>query len=158
MKSCVPTALLLLLMAASAQAVEVRELRGRVVDENGQPVAGADVSYFWRANGPFWDQDGKQVNLNDDATRKDHWGPAHLGKMAPGVQDVVKTGSDGRFKITIGDIYHTLMAMDGRRSRGGLGVVSKSDPSAPIEIRLGPFTPGTTAGIRRPGTSRRPAA
>lgn len=40
-----------------------REVRGRVVDEAGQPVAGVDVSFWWRANGPFGrDENG---NLSD---------------------------------------------------------------------------------------------
>ena len=123
--------------ATSARAAELRELRGRVVDENAQLVVGVDVSYFWRANGSGLDKDGKLLDLKIEANQKEFWG--HLGQMEPGVPEVAKTGPDGQFTISIPDNHHSLVAMDPSRSRGGMGIVSKADPAAPIEIRMGPL-------------------
>ena len=57
-----------------AQAGDTREVRGRVVDEQGRPVAGADVSYTWRANGPYYDQNGKPLDGSTVEARKVLWG------------------------------------------------------------------------------------
>ncbi len=138
MTRTVHAALLLLVAACSVRAAEVRELRGRVTGDNGQPVAGVDVSPYWDSNGSFW-KDGKPIKLDSEAAQQEHWGPRHLGEMAPGIPEAVKTDAEGRFSIRTNDYYHTLIAMDQARSRGGLGIVSKADPAAPIEIRLGPL-------------------
>ena len=139
MRRGVQAALLIFAFSVSARAAELQELRGRVVDETGQPVEGVDVTYFWIANGPFWDKDGKPVDQSTDQVRDKYFGPDQLGQMEPGVREVVKTAPDGTFQIKISDIYHTLIAMDVARARGGFGVVSKANPKAPIEIRLGPL-------------------
>ena len=46
-----PSVLALLIISAGVRADEPREVRGRVVDQAGMPVADAAVGVFWRANG-----------------------------------------------------------------------------------------------------------
>lgn len=43
-------------------ADESRTIEGRVVDENNRPVKDAAVDFFWRANGPATNQDGKPID------------------------------------------------------------------------------------------------
>jgi hypothetical protein len=62
-------------------AGEMRDIHGRVIDESGMPVAGADVSFFWTANGPLKDRNGKQYDLESVEDRKVF--SANLGKMFP---------------------------------------------------------------------------
>ena len=82
------SALLVLVMTAGAGASE-REVRGRVVDEVGKPVADAAVGFFWRANGSAWDRDGKAPDLSKEANVKAFW--SHLGEMEPQSPKPVKT-------------------------------------------------------------------
>lgn len=62
MKQAILLAGLLFGLADAACADGEREVRGRVVDVYGKPVAGADVTPHWRANGPLNDQNGKPYN------------------------------------------------------------------------------------------------
>ena len=105
-----PSMLVLLIVVTGTRASELREIRGRVVDERGQPVADAVVDDFWRANGTGKDRDGKIVDLKIEENVKKFWG--HLGEMEPSDPRVASTGSDGRFTILIPTSRHALMAMD----------------------------------------------
>jgi protocatechuate 3,4-dioxygenase beta subunit len=59
---CLPV-LVLLVIISGVRANEPSEVRGRVVDEAGMPVADAAVGCFWRANGSSRDRDGKPYDL-----------------------------------------------------------------------------------------------
>lgn len=52
-----------ILVASTAAGSEVREVRGRVVDEAGRPVEGADVAPYWSANGTGKLADGRTPDL-----------------------------------------------------------------------------------------------
>jgi thiol-disulfide isomerase/thioredoxin len=117
-------------------AAESREVRGRVVDEMGAPVASADVSYTWRANGPCYDDNGKLIKRTD-GTLKEFW--AHVGDMAPSGVKPAKTGRDGRFVLSVHPSFFFVMAMDKSRQRGGLVFLPPENGPAEIEIRLGPL-------------------
>ncbi|HET6326129.1 MAG TPA: hypothetical protein VFG04_15735, partial [Planctomycetaceae bacterium] len=80
-------------------AVEDREVRGRVVDEGGMPVAAVDVSYTWRANGPYYDDSGKPIERSGATAQKAFWD--HVGEMAPLGDKPAKTGRDGRFVLSV---------------------------------------------------------
>jgi hypothetical protein len=105
------TVLVLLVIINGARADEPKEVRGRVVDEAGMPVAGASAGCFWRANGSGRDRDG---NMHKDVSLV--WG--HLGEMesADGPQPI-RTGADGRFAIKDPGPYFAVMAMDPSRRR-----------------------------------------
>lgn len=121
-------------------AGERREIRGRVVDENGKPVAGADVTWWWRANSLPTLKDAKGKSLLDTPEgQKRFWG--NEGKMEPW-HAPAKTDAGGRFSFYFADgpRVHHLMAMNAARSRGGLVLIPKANGTRPIEIRLVPLT------------------
>ncbi|AMV40663.1 Thiol-disulfide oxidoreductase ResA [Planctomyces sp. SH-PL62] len=113
-------------------------VRGRVVDERGEPVAGAAVGWFWRANGSGKGPDGRPLDLNVPENVQEFWG--NLGRMEPSGRDSdqAESGPDGRFAIRAGGRRHVLMAMDRDRKRGGCAVLPKGGETAPVEIRIGP--------------------
>jgi thiol-disulfide isomerase/thioredoxin len=126
---------LVLNLVAAALAGDV-EVRGRVIDEAGQPVADAALDYFWRANGSGRGSDGKFLDFKSEANVKLLW--ANVGKMEP-MHPEAKTGADGRFSLKLDEIYHSVMAMDQSRQRGGVVFLPKGYAGAPIEIRIAPL-------------------
>src|SRR5262245_11076687 len=76
-----PTVLVLLIVISGVRANEPREVRGRVVDEAGRPVADAAVGCFWRADGSARDRGGKPYDLTKQENVRLFWG--HLGEMEP---------------------------------------------------------------------------
>ena len=129
------TAVLLFLTEISYTG-EKREIHGQVVDETGKPVAGADVTHFWSANGRLHNPDGMPYDFNSAEGQKTY--AASLGKMFPlgDVKKPTKSGADGKFSIGVGDTCHHLMAMDQAHVRGGLAILPKEDGTGIIEIRL----------------------
>ncbi len=153
---CLTYTALSIAIALICVRVVAREVRGTVFDERGQPVSDVDVCYYWNANGPFWSQGGKPADLNDEQVRQELFGPRHLGEMAPGAPNSVKSDSQGRFVIAnVDDAFPTLMAMDAGRQRGGLAVIPNSDPMASVEIRLGLLI-RVRGSIEGPGKGVRP--
>jgi hypothetical protein len=139
----------------NSRAGDFVEIKGRVVDEQSRPVAGARVADFWRANGTGKDQNGKNLDLKVEANLKEFW--AHLGEMeSVGSQPrVATTDADGRFTVTIPDSKHALMAIDCERRRGGLQILPKGRVEEPIEIRLGPLT-RIRGSLRGPRAGEKP--
>ena len=140
--------------AGVVQAGEVREVRGRVIDEKGRPVAAADVSYTWRANGPANDKAGKPFDLSTVESQKAFWG--HVGEMAPFIDKPAKTGPDGRFLLSVRNRYFFVMAMDEPRQRGGLAFLPHGEGPAEIEIRLGPLV-RVKGSLEGPGPGEHPS-
>ena len=64
MKLVIRAAFLGFILVGGVHAGEMRDVPGPLVDEKGMPVAGADVGFFWTANGPIRDQNGKPIELN----------------------------------------------------------------------------------------------
>ncbi len=92
-------ALILLFAIAGTRAGEPREVRGRVIDGSGQPVVGAVIDDFWRANGTGKDRDGAYLDLKNEENLKEFWG--HLGEMEPCSPRVATSGPDGQFLVSI---------------------------------------------------------
>lgn len=152
----IATAILLLLLGLSSPAAETRAVRGRVLDEQGKPAAAIDVCAYWGANGPFWDEDGRQFDFSDEAAAKEYFGPARLGRMAPGLQEVARSDAKGEFHFEVPDYLHTLMVMDAKRVRGGLATLPKESNTAPLEVRLAPMT-RVRASFEGPGVGEKPS-
>jgi peroxiredoxin len=124
------------LLAATLPAARGDEVRGRVVDDKGQPVAGVDVSYFWTANGPLNGKKGTPYDVETEEGRK--FVLANHGKMFPlgDIQNPTRTRADGRFAILLGQRWHHLMAIDRARERGALAIVPEKLGNTEIEMRL----------------------
>jgi hypothetical protein len=145
----------LLVVVTSTRASETQEIRGRVVDDKGQPVAGAAVGDFWRANGTGKDRDGKYLDVKIKENVKKFWG--QLGEMEPlSRQQVTTTGSDGRFTVVIPTSKHAVMAMDRERRRGGLLIVPKGKERDSMEVRIGPLIK-VRGALRGPGVDEKPS-
>ena len=146
------TFLVLGIVQAGALAGD-RPVSGRVVDQEGRPVAGATVDDFWRANGPGRDAEGKAFDLSVEANVRRIWG--HLGEMEPTREKPGLTDADGRFRLEIHGRSHALMALDRERRRGGLAILPKGRESEPVEIRLEPLI-RVRGEIEGPGVGERP--
>ena len=106
----------LILATGSAMAQDSAvKVKGRVLDRDGKPVAGAEVAGFW-ASGDDADQ-GRQKGFH-----------------------AAKSDGEGRFTVQV-DFYGrdaALMAIDHDRAVGGTAVVPHADPKREVEIRLAP--------------------
>jgi hypothetical protein len=127
-----------------AAAEPGRDISGFVVDERGRPVASADVTYVWRANGPDKDENGKRSE--DDRV---FWG--NVGKMFPLGEAPARTGMDGRFLLGVPHQFHALMALDSSRQHGGLVILPPGREKTEVNIALGPL-------VRLRGTMEGPNA
>jgi thiol-disulfide isomerase/thioredoxin len=113
----------LILLVAGPSMAQDREVKvkGRVLDPDGKPVAGADVGSFWGVG-------------RDDGPEEGPPGQTAFGG--------VKTDGDGRFTVKV-DFYgrdSALMAIDADRKIGGIAVVPVADAGREVEIRLAPLT------------------
>jgi thiol-disulfide isomerase/thioredoxin len=128
---------LLLIGVGRAAAVEkIWTLHGRVLDQEGHPVAGASVATVWGANGVTLEQlersekDGKP---HPELT-------ANEGRMEPWGTTPVETGPDGRFAITLHSSNdRKLLAVDRERKRGALILVDPRHPPSQVEVKLVPL-------------------
>jgi AhpC/TSA family len=120
------------------------------------PVAGADVSFFWTANGPRKDRIGKPYELESVEGREVF--SANLGKMFPlgDIERPTRTAPDGRFSISVPGDRHHLLAMDHPRKRGGLAISAKGMGTNDLVIRLGPLV-RVRGSIEGPGAGEYPA-
>ena len=155
MKLAIRAATLGIVIVGGARGGEMRDIHGRVIDESGMPVAGADVSFFWTANVPLKDLSGKPYEHESVEGRKVF--SANLGKMFPlgDVERPTRTGPDGRFSISVPGDRHHLQAMDHPRKRGGLAVLAKGMGTNDVVIRLGPLV-RVRGSIEGPGAGEHP--
>jgi thiol-disulfide isomerase/thioredoxin len=106
----------LILLASGRLMAQERDVKvkGRVLDRDGKPVAGAKVARMW--------------SVKEDGEEQDGFG-------------AVTTDGDGRFTVKV-DFYgrdSALMAIDRQRTVGGIMVVHAADAKREIEIRLAPL-------------------
>ena len=135
MRIGIPTTLLLLALVCPAVAGESRNIGGRVLDEDGKPVEGAAIDFFfWQGDESQRDQKGDTYNLG-------------LGQLQP--FRTARSDADGRFSIEMPHHFYSLMAVDAKRVRGGLATIPKGHDGAEVEIRLRPL-------VRLQGTIKGP--
>lgn len=112
-RQAVATWLVGLVLGIPASGAEARTVTGRVVDEDGRPVARAEVATMWDAMG------GSQMR------------PFHAAR----------TDRDGRFTLEV-DSWQglvPLMALNREHTRGGTVMVDGKPSDKAVEIRLGPM-------------------
>ena len=125
-------------------AVKLWSLQGRVVDQEGHPVAGASVTTYWGANGVTLEQlhrfetDGK---IHPE-TRAEHDAEiaSNEGRLEPWGLSPVQTDVNGNFSIQLHSSNdYKLMAVDKERKHGALIIVDPRNPPARAECRLIPL-------------------
>lgn len=112
------------------------EVRGQVVDQQGVPVVGASVAWFWRANGTGKKPDGTRFDLSDPKQLLEFWG--HVGEMEPG-NPSAKTDGDGAFKVLVHSRARVVMAMDQSRSLGAMAKIPHPYNGDQVQLRLAPL-------------------
>ncbi|WP_435021380.1 redoxin domain-containing protein [Tundrisphaera sp. TA3] len=135
---CVVAALLLS-VPWDATGEEPKTVVGRVVDEAGRPVEGADISAFWGANGKAWEQVVDLRAKDPEALWRDE------GRMEPWGDTRARSDADGRFSIPAQERRNWLMILDRDRKRGAL--IDPRTFAGPVEARLQPL-------VRVSGTTR----
>jgi thiol-disulfide isomerase/thioredoxin len=128
---------LLLIGAGRATAAEkIWTLRGRVLDQEGHPVAGASVATNWGANGITLEQ---LRNPPKDGKPHPEY-TANEGRMEPWGNAPAQTGPDGRFAIELRSSNECkLLAVDRERKRGALILFDPRHAPLQVECRLVPL-------------------
>ncbi len=149
----------LLLIAAATHAGDAQdqswEVRGRVIDAQGNPVEEAVVCDYWSANGVQWDEQGTFFKLNGQADVGKIWKnegvletwPSHCAKRLPGGEFLLSVKGP-RPRVAV-------FATDGARRRGGIVAVEKSDAGQPVTIKLVPLV-RVTGKIHCPEAGKTP--
>jgi thiol-disulfide isomerase/thioredoxin len=106
----------LILLASAPSMAQDRDVKvkGRVIDRDGKPVAGANVARMWQVREDGGKQEGFGASTTDD---------------------------NGRFTVKL-DFYGrdvALLAIDTSRTVGGTAVVASADARREVEIRLVPL-------------------
>src|SRR5580698_2105141 len=128
--------LLLIGVGTAAAAEKIWTLRGRVLDQEGRPVAGASVATVWGANGVTLEQ----LERSEKDGKPHPEQTANEGRMEPWGTTPVETGPDGRFAITLHSSNdRKLLAVDRERKRGAVLLVDPRHPPSQVECKLVPL-------------------
>ena len=108
------TAVAAALVAALLAQSDVKEIKGRVVDGDGKPVAGVPIAPFWTIKNDVW---------------------------APGGPPLATSGDDGAFakKVLWPKRPTAYLALDKDGKRGGVVVIDNASVDGAHEIRLAPL-------------------
>ena len=113
-------------------------VRGKIIDEAGKPVADATVGYFWLGNGKRVHADGAPLVFGKEEDTRAYW--EHIGEMEPvDAEHSAVTDDGGRFTFKMGDDKHALLAMDRQRKHSALVSIPKGKEDQPLEIHLLPL-------------------
>ena len=132
-------ALVVLLLVAAARADtpdESWEIRGCVVDEQGQPVEDFVAATFWSSNGKWNEQDQKRAAEGGDLSLV--W--KEEGVVAPLPQFLATRLKNGDFtaKISSGPRV-SIFATDSAQRRGGVISVERATADKPVRVTLLPL-------------------
>jgi len=127
--------LFLLFLVPTANGADDWKLRGCVVDEVGQPVAGATVDHYWRSNGKQVRPDGSPIDFSKPGDEEIFHG--NVGKMEP--LRGATTDASGRFTLDVSRRRHSVIAMDSARRRGALVTIPKENEELVVQMILQPL-------------------
>jgi peroxiredoxin len=140
MKEYITNILVILFLVAAVRAEdpdEFWEIRGKVVDEQGQSVEEFDAARKWSSNGKNWDDTGKFFQIASEADIAKFW--KDEGVIAVRPQNLAKRLRGGEFRLKVDNDRASIVAIDRARRRGGLVVVDKSESGKPVTITLVPL-------------------
>ncbi len=130
------------------------EIRGRVVDEQGNPVEEFVAATFWSSNGNLWDENGDSIQTGGDGERKTWW--EEEGAIVPCPRYLATRLAGGAFTVKIEENSQaSVFATDATRRRGGLVSVQKIAADKPVTIALHPLT-RVTGKVFCPEANRTP--
>ena len=136
-RSCLLCLVIFSSASSASFAAEALPLRGRVVDEDGRPVAGVEIAYFWNANGitrdaflDFKNNNGPEPEWDGNEGQMEAFGDRPIP---------VKTNSDGMFTIDLDWTVLKLLALDADRTSGTLINIDPTMPPKFITIQLQPL-------------------
>lgn len=110
-------------------------LRGRVVDEQGKPAAGVDVTTNWNANGFTLAELKKFQKEGGDSSEHDQ----NEGRMEPWGSNPVQTDAAGQFVLTLNWRQGCVLAMDKERKLGALYLRETEEVPSGVELQLVPL-------------------
>lgn len=119
--------ILALFGATTALAQETKSYSGRVVDEDGKPVADAEISSLWQGGAEMRASEAVKTDAEGNFSGKVRWYKQALG----------------------------LMAMDRERKLGGIAVLTEKTIDAPATIKLVPLV-AVRAAFDSKGLGRKP--
>ena len=130
-------ALVVLGVEPSFGAAKLWSLHGRVLDQQGHPVAGAAVTTNWGANGITLEQLHK---FEKDSKVYPDLVTENEGRMEPWGLSPTQTDANGDFTIQLHSTNdYKLLAIDKERKRGAVIIVDPRNPPARAECRLVPL-------------------
>jgi hypothetical protein len=135
-RGCLVAALVLIAGQATG-AEESWVLHGRVVDQQGRPVADVDVTTYWNANGVSHEEKLRFHKEGGDDFLSIF--SANEGRMEAWGQHPTKTDADGNFSMTMQGRHYKLLAIDKERKRGALIVLTSRKPQSKIMVALVPL-------------------
>ncbi len=122
-------AIVLLNAGHSFGAEKIWFLHGRVVDQEGQPVAGASVATVWNSNGVTLEHLRKFEN--DGKPHPEY--ATNEGRLEPWGEAPARTDANGNFSIELRSSNECkLMVVDKEQQRGGLVFFDPRNPPARV--------------------------
>jgi thiol-disulfide isomerase/thioredoxin len=110
-------------------------LAGRVLDAQGRPAVGVELSVIWNANGVSIDEIHKIEKGKGDPHRLD----VNEGHMEPWGDHPTRTDAQGRFSVPMSWSNGFLLALDRERKQGALVVVDLPVSASDIKVTLAPL-------------------
>jgi thiol-disulfide isomerase/thioredoxin len=158
------TIMTLVTVVHAARGDESWEIRGKVVDEQGELIDDFVAAIYWSANGKLWDDSGNPIKFNQ-TNLGEYWNDEGVLEPFP---DRLATGMGaGQFKVTVEKRPRVaIFVTDSMRRNGGYVAVEKNTADKPVTVTLRPLvrvtgsiycseanrTPGwTLAVVRMPG-------
>jgi len=110
-------------------------LAGRVIDAQGRPVAGVELSVNWNANGVS----AEEVRRIEKGAGDPHRLDINEGHMEPWGDHPTRTDAQGRFSVPMSWTNGFLLALDRERKQGALVVVDLPVSASGVKVTLEPL-------------------
>ncbi len=110
-------------------------LAGRVLDAQGRPAVGVELSVIWNANGVSIDE----VHKIEKGKGDPHLLDINEGRMEPWGDHPTRSDAQGRFSVPMSWSNGFLLALDRERKHGALVVVDLPVSASGVKVTLEPL-------------------